>query len=150
ERETRSEANLIAELNDMLQLDHDAVQAYTIAIDNLENASYRETLVAFRGDHERHIEDLTRLIREHNGIPLELPHIPTGFFKRAVQRVGAMGGDKMILLAFKANERQVRDKYRRVAMMDHPPEVAEVLRRNAEDEQRHYLWALETLEDLGA
>jgi len=150
-RSTPTEADLVAELNDLLQLDHDAVQAYTIAIDNIESETLRSALMEFRGDHERHISDLTRLIREHGGIPLDLAHIPTGAFKAAVQRVGAMDGDKGILLAFKANERQSRDKYRRASeMTGHPPDVVEVLSRNAADEQRHYDWAVSTLESMGA
>src|SRR5690606_21455327 len=74
----QSEASLIAELNDLLQLDHDAVQAYGIAIDCVEDERLRETLIAFRGDHERHIDELTELIRAHGGIPIEIAHIPTG------------------------------------------------------------------------
>ncbi|HEX6939976.1 MAG TPA: DUF2383 domain-containing protein [Longimicrobiales bacterium] len=150
-RSTQTDAGLVAELNDLLQLDHDAVQAYTIAIDNIEAEALRSTLQEFRGDHERHISELTRLIREHGGLPIELSHIPTGAFKLAVQKVGAMDGDKGILLAFKANERQVRDKYRRAAgAFGHSPDVVETLRRNAADEERHYEWASHTLEMMGA
>lgn len=147
--ETRTESKLVAELNDLLQLDHDAVRAYSLAIDQLSDEGLRETLRRFRDDHERHIRDLGRLIREHDGKPLELAHVPTGFFKLAVQRAGAAGGDREILLAFKANERQVRDKYRRHAERSHPSDVHEVLRRNAADEQRHYDWAVRTLEEMG-
>ncbi len=150
-RSTQTETDLIAELNDLLQLDHDAVQAYTIAIDNLESETLRSTLMEFRGDHERHISELTRLIHDHGGMPIDLAHIPTGAFKAAVQKVGAMDGDKGILLAFKANERQSRDKYRRAAgAVGHPPEVTDVLRRHASDEERHYDWATSTLESMGA
>jgi hypothetical protein len=141
----------VAELNDLLQLDHDAVGAYGIAIEALKNPSYKERLRAFRGDHERHIKELTGLIRERGGVPLELPHLPTGAFKLAVQKAGALaGGDRAVLLAFKANERQVRDKYRRCAERADDLVVADVLARAAEDEQKHYTWVLETLEDLGA
>ena len=146
----QSEASLIAELNDLLQLDHDAVQAYSIAIDCVEDERLRETLIAFRGDHERHIDELTELIRGHGGIPIEIAHIPTGMFKAAVQRAGAARGDRALMLAFKANERQVRDKYRRHADCAHPPEVHTVLARAASDEERHYAWALEVLDDLCA
>jgi len=146
----QSEASLIAELNDLLQLDHDAVQAYGIAIDSVEDERLRETLIAFRGDHERHIDELTELIRAHGGIPIETAHIPTGMFKAAVQRAGAARGDRALMLAFKANERQVRDKYRRSADCPHPPEVRAVLERAAADEDRHYAWALEVLDDLCA
>ena len=149
-RSTPTETELVAELNGLLQLDHDAVQAYTIAIDNIESETLRSALMEFRGDHERHISELTRLIRQNGGMPIDLAHLPTGAFKAAVQKIGAMDGDKGILLAFKANERQSRDKYRRAAeTMGHPQEVSEVLRRNAADEERHYDWASTTLESMG-
>jgi rubrerythrin len=144
----RADTEILAQLNDLLQLDHDAVQAYTIAIDSLRNDQYRDTLLRFRTDHERHIDNLTELIRGRNGTALELLHIPTGPFKMAVQAVGMAAGDKGILLAFKANERQVRDKYRRMAERAFPDDVKMVLHGNAADEQAHYSWALETLDDL--
>jgi rubrerythrin len=154
EHTTQSDSALVAELNDLLKLDHDAVQAYTLAIRLLVSAEHKRQLEEFRADHERHIDELSQLIRSRDGTPLELPHLPSGAFKLAVQAIGggarvAGGGDRAVLLAFKANERQVRDKYRRAARATHPSDVTSVLARAAEDESRHYRWALETLEDLG-
>lgn len=146
----QTHTELLAQLNDLLQLDHDAVQAYTIAIDNLRSDTLRSSVLAFRGDHERHIADLTLLVRSLGGTPIESPHIPSGFFKEAVQKVGTAGGDREILLAFKANEGQVRDKYRQAASRAFPPEVGAVVRRNAADEERHYAWVTQALEALGA
>ena len=149
EQINESDAALTAELNDLLMLDHDAVQAYTLAIRLLENPDYRRQLEAFCVDHRRHIGELSQLIRSRDGVPLELPHLPSGAFKLAVQAIGAVGGDPAVLLAFKANERQVRDKYRRAARAPHPADVTSVLARAADDEVRHYEWVLETLLDLG-
>ncbi len=144
-----SHASLAAELNDLLQLDHDAVQAYSLAIRLVESPDYKRQLEEFRADHERHIDEIAQLIRSRDGTPFELPHLPSGAFKLAVQAIGAAGGDRVVLLAFKANERQVRDKYRRAARALHPADVTSVLARAAEDEARHYEWALETLTELG-
>ena len=146
----QAEDQLVAELNDLLQLDYDAVQAYRLAISLLSNEEYKSQLRDFRADHERHIDELTRLVANHGGVPVEAPHLPTGIFKLAVQAAGRAGGDRGVLLAFKANERQVRDKYRRAAEKRNPPEVAVILSRAAGDESLHYSWVLETLEDLGA
>lgn len=146
---TSSDATLIAELNDLLQLDHDAVEAYTIAIDRIRDPRHRESLVAFRADHKRHIEELAALVRAKGGLPTEMPH-PTGALKLAVQAGGALGNDVSLLLAFKAVEGQVRDKYRRAAQRGTPTDVAEVIRRGAEDETRHHAWAEQTLRELGA
>jgi rubrerythrin len=155
EQISESDAALTAELNDLLRLDHDAVQAYTLAIRLLENPDYRRQLEEFRADHQRHIDELSQLIRSRDGVALELPHLPSGAFKLAVQAIGGgaraagLGGDRAVLLAFKANERQVRDKYRRSARAMHPADVTSVLARAADDEARHYEWALETLSELG-
>lgn len=149
--ETQEGARLIAGLNDLLQLDNDAVQAYTVAIDNLDGEQFRSAIRTFRGDHERHVADLGALIRAQGGTPIDLPHIPTGMFKLAVQKAAAAaGGDREILLAFKANEGQARDKYRRATGEALPPDITTVVRRNAADEERHYAWVTQALEMLGA
>lgn len=139
----------IAMLNDLLQLDHDAVGAYSVAINATTDDARRETLRGFRADHERHIEEVTRLIQDRDGKPIQSPHMPTGVFKLAVQKAGALGGETALLLAFKANERQGRDKYRRAAENSDDLEVAEVLARASEDEIRHYDWSVRTLQELG-
>lgn len=147
--QTRMDPALLAELNDLLQLDYDSVQAYTVAIERLRDGEARSTIASFREDHERHIREITEVIRSRGGEPINLPHLPTGVFKLAVQGVGAAGGEKGILLAYKSNERQARDKYRRASNRTHDPEVGTILRLAAEDEQRHYSWVLERLEELG-
>lgn len=145
-----TDAELVAELNDLLQLDHDAVGAYTLAAQALPVDAYRDTLLRFREDHERHVAELTELVSRYGGAPAPLPHVPTGAFKLAVQALGTLGEHRAVLLAFKTNEGQARDKYRRHAGRAHPPEVREVIRRAADDEDRHYRWAEEMLERLGA
>jgi ketosteroid isomerase-like protein/rubrerythrin len=143
------EHDITAELNDLLQLDHDAVQAYTVAIDVVRDESLRESLVEFRADHKRHIEELAALVRARGAVPTELPH-PTAPLKLAVQALGAMPGDTSLLLAFKAVEGQVRDKYARFAARPFPDDAADVIRRAAQDENRHYAWVEGALQKLGA
>jgi Domain of unknown function (DUF2383) len=148
------DAALLAELNDLLQLDYDAVGAYTLAISALRDRNLRNTLIGFRQDHERHIAELVELIRERDGIPLRMPHFPTGIFKLLVQAAGSVGGfaggDRAVLLAFVANETQARDKYRRHAnIADHPREIAGIIERAARDEETHLRWAWDALERLG-
>jgi rubrerythrin len=142
----------VAELNDLLQLDHDAIQAYTLAIRALTNVGRRETLIRFRGDHERHVTELTAVIRRYGGLPIELPHLPTGPLKLAMQGAGTLGTDREVLLAFKTNERQARDKYVQAAERADalPDDARDTVRRGAADEERHYDWASEQLETLGA
>lgn len=141
-------ASLIADLNDLLQLDHDAVQAYTVAIDMARDDQISTSLRLYREDHKRHIQELTQLIRERGGVPIEGPH-PTGLLKLAVQSLGGIAGDNALLLAFKAVEGQGRDKYQQYGRNSYPPAVLDVISRGAADEQKHYDWVEKTLTERG-
>jgi rubrerythrin len=149
--EIRTGAALIAELNDLLRLDYDAIGAYSIAIEAVESTTYRETLQGFLRDHERHVRELTELVRAAGGNPAEGPHASTGAFKLAVQAAGAAAdGDRALILAFKANEGESVEKYRAAAERPHADDVRQVLQRAARDEEKHYDWAESRLKRLDA
>ena len=146
---TLTETRLIGNLNDLLQLDLDAVSAYALAIRELDSATRKAVLRRYQSDHKRHVAALKRLIRAHGGAPLAVSHLPTGPFKLGMQALAAAGDDRAVLLAFKTNERQVRDKYRRAASKRGlPADVARVLKRGARDEERHYRWVEKSLREL--
>lgn len=145
----KDKAALLADLTDLLQLEFDALPAYSVAVAGLRRPDLRQPLEAFQADHERHVRDLSAEIRKLGGIPLTLPHLPTGLLKLGVQVAGLPGGDRAVLLAFVTNEWQSREKYARYAARPYPPELAALLRRHAEDEARHYAWANGALGELG-
>jgi rubrerythrin len=137
-------------LNDLLQLDHDAIAAYEIAMEKLENPDWADRIAGFMLDHERHVRQLNEVILELGGTPRNEPHV-TGPFKEALQSLGALGGDRGVIVAFRANELQARRKYDRYASRANrwPPNVKLVVDGNALDEERHYEWASEVLDGLG-
>ncbi|WP_119677951.1 ferritin-like domain-containing protein [Indioceanicola profundi] len=143
------DAAVLARLNDLLQLECDALASYHLAITLLRSPEHRAPMQDFLADHERHVRDLTAMIHGRGSLALRLPHIPTGMFKVAVQAAGALGDERAVLLAFRANEQQARDKYAREAGMNQPPEVAALLSRHADDEARHFDWVCATLDRLG-
>ena len=55
-------SKLIDRLNDLLMLDHDAVDAYQLAIDRITLTDVKNRLREFQADHRRHIVDLKALI----------------------------------------------------------------------------------------
>lgn len=142
-------ADLVAELNDLLQLDHDAIAAYELAIRELDSPHLSGDLVRHLADHRRHIAELGSHIEDLGGLKMPMPHA-SGVFKLAVQAAVAAASDRTVLLAFKANELQSRDKYARAAAKEFPPAIADTVRRAADDERRHYDWAVHSLEALGA
>jgi rubrerythrin len=143
-------AEILEGLNDLLQLDHDAVGAYEIAMEKLGDRDHAGQIAGFLRDHERHIRELNELIAEMGGTPANQPHA-TGPFKQALQALGAVGGDRGVLLAFRANELQVRAKYDRYASKANawPTAVKRVVDRAALDEERHYRWVAEALAAMG-
>lgn len=146
--DARGDAALIARLNDLLQLDHDAVNAYTVAIDLARDKALRDELVRIRAEHKERIEQLASMVRQRGGLPVELPHI-TVPLKVAVQAAGAVAGDSSLLLAFKAVERQVRDKFIEYSRQSHPADVASFLEEAAKAESEHYGWCERQLKEMG-
>ncbi|HET6405399.1 MAG TPA: DUF2383 domain-containing protein [Candidatus Thermoplasmatota archaeon] len=135
---------VIDDLNDLLQLDMDALGAYEETMAQLTDQEHVETLQMFKRDHERHVKDLTAFVKRMGGTPKERPHVTGALKKGLVAAAGAVAGDKAVLASFRANELQVRTKYEAYAAKQHyPAEVAEIIRMNAQDERRHYDWARE-------
>ena len=146
----KTDLGLIAELNDLLHLEHDAQHTYTLAIEQIEDERHRQSLERFKADHDRHLAELPPLIQAHGGAPMNFPHPETAPAKLATQAAGSLGGDAATVLAFRANERQARDKYQRFASRASlPADVSDFARRAAADEARHYAWAVATLDALG-
>ncbi|HEX8358512.1 MAG TPA: DUF2383 domain-containing protein [Longimicrobium sp.] len=143
-------SEIVDGLNDLLQLDHDAIGAYDIAIERLEDRDHANQILGYRRDHERHIQELNELIATLGGVPKNQPHF-TGPFKQAMQALGALGGDRGVLVSFRQNELQVRSKYETyAARANHWPEhVKRAIDRNALDEERHYRWVADTLQAMG-
>lgn len=137
-------------LNDLLQLDHDAVGAYDIAIERLKDRDHADQIAGFRRDHERHIQELNQAIASLGGTPKNEPHA-TGPLKEALQGLGALAGDRGILVSWRANEMQVRSKYDMYASraMLWPDELKRLVDRNALDEERHYRWVSDVLAAMG-
>ena len=144
-----SDAEVIAALNDLIQLDHDAIEGYTIAINTIRNHGHREALVAFRHDHTRHVEALGALVRERGGEPARVSHLG-GPLSPAVESLGAANaGDSAVLLAFRAIEHETRQRYLSSMSDRYPDDVRPLLRQHASDEEIHFQWIESSLEGLG-
>lgn len=127
-------------LCDMIVLDQDAIEAYTAAAERIEDASICERLDEFRADHERHVRDLSEIVRDMGMTAPEAPEV-----NREVARVAIimskMGGDHGILMGLKSTEDQTNFAYEHaVKHADITDEVRSVLELNLSDEQRHRAW----------
>lgn len=137
----------IKNLNELIELDYDAIAAYQEAIDRIDTDAYKAKLSEFLDDHQRHIEELTSLVRNEGGEPAK-----EGDGKKILTQgkvmLADMAGDKAILKAMKTNEEETTTKYQKAVDDDHSREVQSVLEKGLADERRHKAWLEETLDKL--
>ena len=139
-------------LNDLLQLDHDAIGAYEVAMQKLADRDLASMIAGYLRDHERHVRSLNETIAALGGTPRNEPHA-TAPLKQALQAVGAVAGDRGLMLAWRTNEAATRAKYdsyaRRASQEGWPADVKRVIDENALDEERHHEWAQQVLARMG-
>lgn len=144
-----ADAELITLLNDLNRLNLEAGEVCTFALENLGREDHRTTIRGFRDDHDRHVAELSTLVKNLGGLPINHPYLLSRPLKLALQSA-SNGGDRAVLAAFGANEKQLRGRYESAAGGSHPPEVAELIQRHAADEDAHHDWVRSALAELGA
>lgn len=136
----------IEELNELIRFDHDAIGAYTAAIDAVHDPRIRDPLTKYRGDHQRHVTELSAVVRRLGGKPVEMPGMK-GMVRKTMTKIAGMVGEEPVLKAMKSNEEVLNQAYNHHAMMDFPADVLDLIKRNYEDEKRHLKWVEEALRD---
>ena len=136
-------------LNDLIQLDHDAIEAYEAAIERLDSAEYRARMQEFCDDHRRHTSELGAQVRLLGGTPKQKGDFMAMLTKGKVV-IGNLAEDRGILMAMNANEKVTNETYEHVLekLAGHA-DLEPLVRRNLEDERRHKAWIETALEAMG-
>ncbi len=134
-------------LKSLVQLDIDAVHAYGQAIEHIDVPNVREQVVAFQGDHERHINDLSSVVRNLGEAPPELTKDFKGFLLKAFTSIRSMTGTEGALKALKSGEELTNKKYSEARTWDLPVNILSIVQRNYEDEQRHLHYVNQAITD---
>jgi uncharacterized protein (TIGR02284 family) len=135
-------------LEELIKLDYDAIEAYDMAIERLDDAESQRQLTEFREDHRRHTQDLSRFLKEYGAKPPTGPDLKR-FLTQGKVMLGSLRGDRAILKAMKSNEDQTNTAYERATEHhDLPMELQETLRKNLEDERRHRSWIERRMQQL--
>jgi uncharacterized protein (TIGR02284 family) len=127
---------MLGRLDDLIALDYDAVGAYEAAIDRINVESLRMSLREFQRDHERHIQDLSRIVTQLGGTPRQKPDAK-GFILKGFTAVTSMMGNEAALQAMRGNELLTNRTYRKALDEEWSDEARRVIERNFSDEQRH-------------
>lgn len=60
------QGDFFSALKNLVELEYDTVEAYTVAIDQLETPKIKSKLSEFKADHQRHIQELSNYLKKHN------------------------------------------------------------------------------------
>lgn len=135
----------IEELSELIRFDLDAIGAYDTAIEGLKEAAARDPLIQFRGDHQRHVTELSAIVVRLGGTPPDRPDLK-GLARKAMTKMAGVGGDELILKAMRSNEELLNKTYAHHFVLDFPDDIKETIRRNYMDEQRHLAWVESALQ----
>lgn len=124
-------------LNDLIQLDHDAVQAYKQAIEKIDDVAARTDLESFQADHERHIAELSQSVRMMGGEPERAGRDLKGVLLEGLTALRSVTGTTGALRAMRTNERLTNRTYERALDAKLPAAARDVVARGREDERRH-------------
>ncbi|WP_394830698.1 ferritin-like domain-containing protein [Pendulispora rubella] len=145
-----TQKDLVSLLNQLLELDYDAIEAYKAAIARLKDTADRAQLASYMHDHERHIRELGDEIVAMGARPSNGPDMKQVLTKGKVV-LSALIGDRLILIAMRTNENDTNTAYERaVDRTDLPQHLRAILERNLTDERRHRAWLAQRIEVLNA
>jgi rubrerythrin len=146
-KRARMDQDLIKRIKDLVQLDTDASYAYEKAIDSIEVPLVKEQLIAFRGDHERHIRELSAYLRSMGEEPPESKPDIKGYFIEGFTALRSATGTEGALKAMKSNEKLTNSNYDDARKTTAPAELATLLEANYQDERRHLEYIEQALRD---
>lgn len=145
---TMTDKEIVDALNTLIETDHDAIGAYNSAINGLEDEpEIRGRFVEFRGDHERHIRELSPFVRQFGGDPEKRPGI-AGLLRKGMTEVSKAGGVAGILRAMVSNEEATSSTYQDAANKPFPPEILRVVESGLSDERRHLAYCRQAYENF--
>jgi rubrerythrin len=139
--------DIIDDLNDLIQLDADAVKAYDIALDKVTDVAARADLMMFKLDHERHIDDLGRIVVRLGGEPEDRRN-RRGLLAESLAMLRGSRGSLGALKAMRVSEKLTNSVYAKA--LDEPLTIdaREVVEANRDDERRHLIAIKAHLERL--
>lgn len=139
-------------LTNLAQLDIDAFFAYEQALKNIDQQDIYDKIDKFRQDHQRHINDLGKLINEYGGTPPTQSKDFKGYLIEGMTMIRSLTGVNGALSAMETNEELTNKRYKEALDAadkgNFPAAVKDLIERNYGDEKRHLQYIRETLEVL--
>jgi uncharacterized protein (TIGR02284 family) len=136
-------------MNDLIQLDVDASYAYSEAIKKIEEKDIQQKLIDFQQDHERHIKELSVLVKGLGGEPVKPTRDFKGFVIEGMTALQSLIGTKGALKAMLTNEKITNKKYAdALEYTGFTQEARNLIQSNFNDEKRHLEYVKEKISEL--
>jgi len=137
---TKHDKGVVELLNELVELEHDALSAIQAAEEHLRDDRDRVQIEAFRASHRTHLAELDDLILGRDGTPAAHGDFHE-LLRRAKVMLGALAGEQAILVAMKSNADALATRYE-AATTDSRLTDRErgVLDRALADERWHSAW----------
>lgn len=140
---TESEDELeiqVAALLAIAQMDGEAAAAYEAAAELIDEEEVSAQLREFAGDHQRHVEDIGKLVEQLGAEPeVAAPPPEASVFATLASAVGVLGV-RAALLTLGDSEQFTNATYSTALELITDPNARAVLQRNLADEERHLAW----------
>lgn len=134
-------------LKSLAQLDIDAIHAYQQAIEATGVSELRDQLSQFRDEHNRHVADLSILIRECGETPPAYSATNKEFAIAPFTPIRNAAGTEGALQAMKSNVEWVLRVYDQARAWELTPAADVLVERHFRDEKRHLEYLGQALED---
>ena len=128
---------VVDHLNKLIQLDFDAALTYKDAIVHIDDLAVRLDLEDFLRDHDRHVVELSSIIRDLGGAPIKVHRDIKGALLEGVTKLRSRRGALGALRAMRANEKLTNRVYERENAIYMPPIAQVSVMENVADERRH-------------
>jgi len=129
--------DMAKELSALVQLDIDAVHAYGQVDEAIGPVEFRNQLLRFRNDHEKHIEQLSAVLRALDADPPVREQDFKGFVLEGFTAIENHLGVEEALLAMKTNEELINQRYKEAFIRGFTPRIGELVAYYYLDEQTH-------------
>lgn len=131
---------MLAMVSELRHLDEQTVKLYDAVLRKIDDRQTAEQLGRFRGDHERHAQELTRALTSRYDVPQQ----PTDEFRRYMEEqvtlIERSSGFDEIMQRLLLSEEAAAAEYAAAERLEMTDELSRLVHEFHADEVRHVAW----------
>lgn len=128
-------------LYELTELEFLTIEAYSLAINKIENIEYKLKLGEFKNHHERHLCELIEILKNHHEKYPQGPKFPKKWFVKGEILIANLADDEEILEILRKNETESNNAYKNLSMQENQwIDAIDIIHKGLSDERRHKEW----------